>query len=214
MGEYIEYIDISVPISPALPVWPGSPTVELVRRLDLDRRDPVNDTTMRCSVHTGTHLDAPLHFLAGGTSVDALPLDVLVGPAYVADLGEVDAVTADALGRAGIPDAIARLLVRTRNSALWSTARAFQPNYVALTPDAAEWVVDRGIRLIGVDYLSVQRYSDGPETHLTLLSAGVVIVEGLNLQEAAAGRYDLLCLPLRIQGAEGAPARAVLRTLR
>jgi arylformamidase len=208
-----EWIDISVPVSPRLPVWPGSPAIELERRLDLGRGDPVNDTIIRFSVHTGTHLDAPLHFLAGGTSVDLLPLHVLIGPAYVASVLQVDAITADVLERLDVPPVTERLLLQTRNSAAWASVGEFQTDYVALTADAAQWLVDRSIKLIGVDYLSVQRYHDGPETHLVLLGAGLVIVEGLNLSGVEPGEYELICLPLRLAGAEGAPARAVLRKL-
>jgi arylformamidase len=206
-----DWIDVSVPVLNRMPVWPGSPPVELIRRLDLSRGDPVNDTTLRFSVHTGTHLDAPLHFLANGASVDNLRLDVLIGPAWVTDLPGAEAVTAELLEAAGVPAGVTRLLVRTRNSVHWERDASFRTDYAALTADAAQWVVDRGIQLIAVDYLSVQRFDDGPATHLILLGAGVVVVEGLNLAAVEQGEYDLLCLPLRLVGAEGAPARAVLR---
>ncbi|HEV8352597.1 MAG TPA: cyclase family protein [bacterium] len=206
-----EWIDISLPVSPQLPVWPGSPQMEATRRLDLDRGDPVNDTTIRLSVHTGSHVDAPLHFLAGGDSVDRMPLEVLIGPACVASTGGADSVTAALLNRLFLPIGVQRLLLRTANSDRWPAAREFDPGYVALTADAAQWMVDRKIRLVGVDSLSVQRYRDGPEAHLILLGAGVVIVEGLNLAGVEPGMYELCCLPLRLSGAEGAPARAVLR---
>jgi arylformamidase len=160
----------------------------------------------------GTHVDAPFHFISGGDPVEAMPLDVLMGPAVVTYLPEVAAVTATDLEALDLPAGVQRLLLRTRNSKLWTTGvEEFQPDFVALTVDAAQWVVQRGIRLLGVDYLSVQRFDDGPEVHQILLEARVVIVEGLNLAGVEPGEYELICLPLKLTGAEGAPARAVLR---
>jgi arylformamidase len=157
-------------------------------------------------------VDAPLHFISGGDTVEAMSLDALIGPAVLAYLPQVAAVTAADLEALGLPANVERLLLRTPNSELWSTAgQDFQPNFVALTIDAAEWLVQRHIRLIGVDYLSVQRFGDGPQVHQILLEAGAVIVEGLNLAGVQPGVYELMCLPLKLAGAEGAPARAVLR---
>jgi arylformamidase len=130
----------------------------------------------------------------------------------VVHLPDADAITADVLDALALPAETRRVLFRTRNSALWAQEdRGFYEDFVALTADAAEWVVARGIQLIGVDYLSVQRYADGPETHQILLGAGVVLVEGLDLSGVAAGDYELICLPLKLVDAEGAPARAILR---
>lgn len=207
-----DYLDISLTISPNLPHWPGSPCVELSRRRDMGRGDPVNDSTLVCGVHTGTHVDAPLHFLADGTDVTQLSLDALIGPAVVAALPNVDVITARDLEALNLPADTRRLLLRTRNSAIWQRGdREFHTDFVALTVEAAHWVVARGILLIGVDYLSVQIFGGDPQTHIALLQAGVVIVEGLNLTEVAPGPYELICLPLKLAGAEGAPARAVLR---
>lgn len=205
------YIDISVSVSPKLPRWPGSPAIEFQRHLDLERGDIANDTTVRFSVHTGTHVDAPLHFLKDGHSVDRMPLDVLMGPVIVADLSDVDVITAATLDQLALPPSTERLLIRTRNSMLWQgNVREFKPEFVALTADAAQWIVDHGILLVGIDYLSIQRFYDGPETHLILLRAEIVIIEGLNLANVEAGYYELLCLPLKLVGVEGAPVRAVL----
>mgnify|MGYP003596249269 FL=1 len=207
-----DYLDISLAISPDLPRWPGSPLTELTRRRDMGRGDPVNDSTLVCGVHVGTHVDAPLHFLADGADVTHLALDALIGPAVVAFLPDVDAVTADDLEALKLPADTRRLLLRTRNSESWQRGdRDFHADFVALTADAARWVVARGIRLIGVDYLSVQIFQGDPATHIALLQAQVVIVEGLNLFQVAPGNYELICLPLKLAGAEGAPARAVLR---
>ena len=208
----VDYLDISLTISPDLPHWPGSPSIEISRRRDMDRGDPVNDSTLVCGVHTGTHVDAPLHFLADGADVTHLSLDALIGPAVVAELSDVDVITARDLEALKLPTDARRLLLRTRNSEGWQREdREFRTDFVALTVDAVRWVVARGIRLIGVDYLSVQIFGGDPETHIALLQAGIVIVEGLNLAEVAPGNYELICLPLKLAGAEGAPARAVLR---
>lgn len=214
MRKYTDkYIDISVPVSSKLPIWPGSPEIKFERNLDLDQGDIANDTTIRFSVHTGTHVDAPLHFVAGGNSVDKLPLDVLIGRAFVVEVEDADIISAEILDKLGLPSGVERLLIRTRNSALWGQGCDFRPDFVALTADAAQWVVERGIRLIGVDYLSVQRFQDGPETHIILLKSEVVIIEGLNLTNVTAGEYKLICLPLKLEGVEGAPARVVLESL-
>jgi arylformamidase len=210
----VSFIDVSLPVSPDLPTWPGAPSVEFERRLDIGRGDAVNDTNMYCNVHTGTHIDAPLHHLPDGVSAADISLDALIGPAVVVDLSDVEVVTPEALEQAALPVGTQRLLIRTRNSRWWvDGVREFRTDFVALTAEAAQWIVDRGIRLIGVDYLSVQRFHDGPETHLILFRGGVVIVEGLNLAHVSAGEYELICLPLRLVGVEGAPARAILRQL-
>ena len=170
-----------------------------------------NVSLLIADVHVGTHVDAPLHFIEGGAAVETLPLDNLMGAAWVAHLPGVDAVTAADLEQAGIPSGTRRLLLRTDNSDLWAQEAQFRPDFVALTLDAARWVVERGIRLIGNDYLSVQRFHDGPETHQVLLNAGVILLEGINLASVVPGEWELICLPLRLVGADGAPARAVLR---
>ncbi|TAK36829.1 MAG: cyclase family protein [Chloroflexota bacterium] len=195
-----------------MPVWPGDPEIALELTSSLDAGDPYNLSHLSCGVHTGTHVDAPLHFIAGGGSVDQMPLEVLVGPAQVVHLLDVDAVTPYDLEQANLPPGTCRLLLRTRNSELWRRGvSAFTTDFVALTQDAAAWIVARGIQLIGMDYLSVQRYSDAaPLTHRILLKAGVVIVEGLDLGKVPAGTFNLVCLPLPLVGAEGAPARAIL----
>jgi len=210
-----KYIDVSVSISSDLPRWPGSPEIVFQKNLDLEKGDVATDTTLHLSVHTGTHVDAPLHFIRGGKGVDQMNLDVLMGEAYVAAFpDEVESITAVILDKLPLPKRTRRLLLRTRNSYLWQAKMSeFQPNFVALTADAAQWIVDQGIQLIGVDYLSVQRYCDGSETHQILLNSEIVIIEGLDLTEVSQGVYDLICLPIKLKGIEGAPARAILRSL-
>jgi arylformamidase len=209
-----EIIDISVPLLPGMPVWPGDGDFRIVPVKRMATGDKNNVSRLDCGVHTGTHVDAPWHFLKEGNTVEQLPLDAMLGEAFVAYLPEVDVITAETLSQLTLPAGATRLLLRTRNSELWETGVAeFRKDFVALTSDAAQWLVDQGIRLIGVDYLSVHRYGDNAPTHQILLRAGIVIVEGLNLAGVAPGKYELICLPLRLNGADGAPARAVLRRL-
>lgn len=205
-------IDISLPIHPDLPVWPGDPKVVIERIRAISDGFASNDSQMGCSVHTGTHVDAPLHAFDDGTSVDQLALDVLVGPAEVVEIRGKDLITADLLENLKLPEPTRRLLIKTRNSDLWADARhAFNPDFVALDTQAARWLVRRGIRLVGVDYLSVQRFRDqDPATHRVLLEAGVVILEGLDLRNVRPGPYRLACLPIKLAGCDGAPARTIL----
>ena len=209
-----QILDISVPLQSEMPTWPGSAGLILTHTKRLAAGDLSNESRLDCGVHTGTHVDAPWHFLEEGPTVEQLPLEVLIGPAVVAFLPLIEAISASDLASLALPKGIKRLLLRTRNSELWAEAvTEFKKDYVALTADAARWVVNQGIRLIGVDYLSVQRYDDSPLTHQILLKAGVIVVEGLNLIHVESGSYELICLPLNLVGADGAPARAVLRRL-
>jgi arylformamidase len=203
--------DISVTISPEMPVWPGHPEVSLKRFEKLEEGANANVSTLEMSVHTGTHVDAPYHFLKEGKGVERLPLRLLTGRAYVLHLADVDRIDAGVLDQADIPPRTRRLLFRTRNSEYWAkNGKDFQTDFVGLTADGAEFLVRRGIKLVGMDYLSIAPYKESRPTHEVLLKAGVVIVEGLNLSEIAQGRYTLYCLPLKIDGCDGAPARAIL----
>jgi arylformamidase len=203
--------DITLPISPSLPVWPGDPPVSLPRVAKMEEGEICNLTRLEISAHTGTHVDAPFHFLPEGSTVESLDLQVLIGPALVVHLPDVSLITAADLEDAAIPQGTRRLLLKTRNSEQWAqNPTAFNPNYVAIAPDAAEWLVARGIRLVGVDYLSVAPFEEVEPTHKILLAAEVIIVEGLNLAAVPPGAYTLYCLPLKIPAADGAPARAVL----
>ena len=207
-------IDISVPLYSDMPVWPGSAGIQLTQTSRLDKGDGVNNSKLICDVHIGTHIDAPLHYITDGKSIEQLKLEDLIGPAVVVYLPDAEIITKNVLEELSLPEDTRRLLLRTRNSSLWETgSHQFQTNYVALTQDAAQWIVDHDICLIGIDYLSVQRYGEDSRTHEILLSAGVIIVEGLNLARVESGMYELICLPLKLVGSEGAPARAVLRKL-
>ncbi len=209
----LRILDISVPVSPGLPVWPGDSPVVLERYLSLSAGDDCNASRLSCSVHTGTHVDAPGHFVDNALMVENLSLDMLMGPAVVIEVPAVGTIEPDFLESVSLPHGTLRLLFKTRNSDLWRKPdHNFHSDYVALSPQAAAWVVDRGIRLVGVDYLSVQRFADSePLTHRTLLEAGVIVVEGLDLQNVRPGSYQLICLPLKLVGSDGAPARAVLK---
>ena len=202
--------DISVGISPDLPVWPGDPPVKLERLRDIAKGDESTVTHMSFGVHAGTHVDAPLHFLEGGDTVDRLPLRLLTGRAYVVDMGNAEVIDEVALARVNLPPRTRRVLFKTRNSELWAKETRFVENYVSLTPGGVNWLVKKGVQLVGVDYLSVAPYKDSVPTHRALLSAKVIILEGLDLSEVSQGRYTLYCLPLKLVGAEGAPARAIL----
>jgi arylformamidase len=210
----VDIIDISLPLHPDMPVWPGSGAFRLHRTESLEAGDEYNVSRLECDLHTGSHVDAPWHCLEDGRTVEHLPLDTLIGAAVVAYLPEAEAVTADDLVSLGIAPGTKRLLLRTRNSELWAAgATEFTNEYVALTADAAQWVVEHDIRLVGVDYFSVQQYNDDSLTHQILLRANVIVLEGLNLAGVRPGEYELICLPLKLVGAEGAPVRAVLRPL-
>lgn len=207
----MKIIDITVPICPDTPTWPGSQEFDLHWSKRLDDGDECNNSHIEYDTHTGTHVDAPFHFLKEGDTVEKLALDILIGQAVVAYFPEVNKITANALKILELPADTQRLLLRTHNSGLWSKEIThFKKDFVALAPDAAHWIVNRGIRLVGVDYLSVGSYEDGITTHRILLEAGVIILENLNLYNIEAGKYELICLPLKVLGAEGASARAVL----
>ena len=204
--------DISLTISPRLPTWTGDPGLELEKFESMDKGAHNNVSRLSSSVHLGTHVDAPYHFLNDGIAVDQLSLDVLTGPCYVTQLPDgVEAITADVLERTEITSEMKRVLFGTSNSHFWARGESqFQTDFVAITEDGAEWLVRRGVQLVGVDYLSVAPYGDSVPTHTVLLKAGVVVVEGLNLSNVMRGFYDLYCLPLKIADCDGAPARAIL----
>lgn len=202
--------DISVGISPELPVWPGDPPVELARVQAIASGANANASRLGCGVHIGTHVDAPLHFIDGAAGVESLPLKLLTGRAYVVYLPAAKVIDEATLEKAGLPPRTRRVLFRTRNSEIWAREKAFQKDFVAVDASGARWLVKKGVQLVGVDYLSVAPYGQSKETHRTLLEAGVVVIEGLDLSHVTQGRYSLYCLPLKLMGSDGAPARAIL----
>ncbi len=213
----MQIFDISVAIAPGeTPIYPGDPTIEVNAWAAIARGDAANLSLLHFGAHTATHVDAPAHFIEGAATVATLPLDVLLGPAHVIDVAaDKHSITADDV-RALVPDSAKRVLFKTRNSAFWRQSGAvFREDFASIAPEAAHLLIERGVKLVGIDYLSVERFkSDTFATHLTLLAAGVVIIEGLDMSAVAAGEYELLCLPLKLAAGsgDGAPARAVLRT--
>lgn len=204
--------DISLLISPDMPVWPGDPAVILEQVESMDKGAEYNMTRLAMSVHAGTHVDAPHHFLNDHRTVESLPLEALTGLCYVLQLpDDVDEITAEALARTPLPDGVERLLFGTRNSRWWARGvKEFQADFVAISEDGAQWLVERGVKLVGLDYLSVAPYHQSIPTHRVLLEAGVIALEGINLSQVPRGFYELYCLPLKLAGSDGAPTRAIL----
>jgi arylformamidase len=205
-----EWIDISVPIYAGMVHWPGDPPVEISQPMHLDRGDACTVSRLALGAHTGTHVDAPSHFLSGGKGVDSLSLEAMVGPARVIEILAIAAIGEAELTGHGIERGD-RVLLKTSNSArCWSTD-AFVPDFAHLTLDGASYLAGVGVRTIGIDYLSIGHGDEGPAVHRALLGAQILIVEGLNLSGVEPGEHDLVCLPLKIRDGDGAPARALLR---
>jgi arylformamidase len=208
--------DITVPISNELPTWPGDPSVQLTVWRSLSSGDSANVSMLNFGAHTGTHVDAPAHFIDGAAMIESLPLDVLIGAVQVIEVpDDMSFINEEFVITYCAPDTT-RVLFKTRNSAFWSESEPeFHTDFTYLELNAAQRLVEQGIKLVGIDYLSIEKYdSPNHETHLALLSNGVVILEGLNLTDIPAGNYELICLPLRLRNSkgDGAPARVVLRT--
>jgi arylformamidase len=209
--------DVSVPISAETPTYPGDPGIEIEQWASMENGDAANVTLLHFGAHTATHVDAPAHFIEGASKVDAMPLDTLIGAARVveipADARVIDEKTVAACRLEGAT----RVLFKTRNSAFWDNrASGFRTDFTYIAPDAARALARLNVRLVGIDYLSVEKFQPARfETHTVLLSRGIIIIEGLDLRDVAAGSYELICLPLKIASGsgDGAPARAVLRTL-
>jgi arylformamidase len=202
--------DVSVPLRDGMPTYPGEPGAKLEHLKQISRGDSANVTTLSLGSHTGTHVDAPHHFLNGGSTVEAMPMEALIGPAQVIELTQQQHITAADLEHSAIPEGTSRLLLKTPNSRFWDD-NEFHTDFVGLTGAAAEWLVERGFVLVGIDYLSIERFrSPEHEVHKTLLAANLVILEGLDLREVSPGPYTVACAPLKVVGADGAPARVLL----
>ena len=204
--------DVSVPLRHGGLVYPGNPPITITPVQSIAAGNTANVSRIDLGTHTGTHVDAPLHFMDGGAGVDELPLDALIGPARLIAFDDDVRVVGEAELRRHDLTGVTRLLIRTRNSAwLASGTTEFHPDFTNVAPDGAEYLVSLGVRLVGVDYLSVEQFrSPHHRTHKTLLSNGVVIVEGMVLSEPPPGDYELYCLPILLAGLDGAPTRAVL----
>lgn len=203
--------DVSVPLRPNIPTYGGDePGPELTYTRLLSKGDSSNLSTLRLGSHTGTHVDAPHHFIDGRATVDALPPEALVGPVYVVEHLGAGHITAVDIEAAGLPADAHRVLFKTYNGDAWDRDE-FHEGFIGIEPDAAQALVDRGVGLVGIDYLSIERFhAPGHPVHVVLLGAGVVIVEGLDLRAVSPGRYTMCCAPLNVVGAEGAPARVFL----
>jgi len=215
--NFMRIYDVSVRLSDSTPTYPGDPGIEIMSWKSLDKGDSANVSLLYMGAHSGTHVDAPAHFIAGGGHLESLPLEVLIGGAQVVEVPP-DITTIDASFVAGnCQPGRERVLFKTRNSNFWAgESPVFRNDFTHLDLSAAERLISQGAKLVGIDYLSIERFkSKTHETHLAMLSKGIVIVEGLDLREVGAGIYELICLPLRIAGGsgDGSPVRAVLRTI-
>ena len=204
--------DITLTINPDMPVWPGDPEVILERVKKIEDGANANVSRLDLGVHTGTHVDAPRHFIPGAKGIDELALDVLVGPAQVVELAQnIAEINEKVIQKAGILPDTRRILFKTRNSQYWAQQEnIFQTDFVGINLDGARALVQMGIQLVGIDYLSIAPFKRSRPTHEALLSAGIVVVEGLDLSRIKAGMYQLYCLPMKLGGSDGAPARAIL----
>jgi len=206
----MKLIDVSVPLDSNVPTYPGNPPfqVEAIKRLA--NGDSSNVSTLHLSAHAGTHVDAPRHFFDDGAGVEQLALEMLCGRARVIELTTRKGVTPDDLAPFDLTEDV-RLLIKTHNSKLWGSP-VFHDDYIGVTEPAARFLVEHGVKLLGVDYVSVEEFrKPGAPAHRTLLGAGTIVIEGLNLRDVDPGTYEMFCLPLSIVGADGAPARVVLR---
>ena len=205
------WIDVSVSLHTGMVHWPDNPPVQIERMLDMERGDVCNVSTISMGSHTGTHMDAPLHFLQHGKGLDQLPLDATIGPARVIEIDDPESIKPDELRQHSI-QAGERLLFKTRNSGRCWQTDTFIKDFVYISHEAARYLAELKVQVVGVDYLSVGGFfKDGVATHQALLGAGIWIIEGLNLSMIQPGMYDLICLPIKVTHSDGAPARAILR---
>lgn len=208
----MKIFDVSLTIHEGMPVWPGDDQVVLKRRTKIEEGAHANVSFLSLSVHTGTHVDAPYHFLANGTKVNEMPLDVLVGPVQVVEIPDsVSVINAEVVSGANIQSGTQRILFKTRNSHYWDLDNdEFQTAFVGIDLSGSQELVKRGIKLVGIDYLSVSPFKVSKPTHDVLLGSGMIIIEGLDLRNISSGIYDLYCLPIKLLGSDGAPARVIL----
>jgi arylformamidase len=206
----MKLIDVSVPLDASLPTYPGNTPFSLEAIKRIATGDSSNVSSMHMSAHAGTHVDAPRHFFDGAPGADALPLEMLLGRARVVEVISRRGIGADELGAIDLSEDV-RVLIKTHNSRLWGSP-AFHPDYVGVTESGAKHLIEHGIKVVGVDYLSVEQFkTPGAPAHHVLLGGGTIVIEGLNLRDVEPGVYEMFCLPLRVVGCDGAPARVVLR---
>ena len=205
--------DVSILISEDIPIWPNDPGISMDLTRSIARGDNVNVTRLNMGVHTGTHIDAPFHFEPNKATIDQLSLDILIGPCRVFEIPEISqAIGPSDLEKLDFDNHI-RVLFKTRNSKLWKNGeRVFKKDFVHMHLEGAKFLIDQSIKLVGIDYLSIENYGSlDHATHHLLLRNNVVILEGLDLSSVSPGDYELIALPLKLKGADGSPARVVLR---
>jgi arylformamidase len=206
------WIDISVPLYSGMVHWPDNPPVEIERTMSMDAGAVCNVSKLSMGAHTGTHMDAPIHFIRNGKAIDGMPLEATIGLVRVLEIADTESVKVNELQTHNIQPG-ERVLLKTINSQRCWQSDTFVEDFVYISHEAAQYLAERRVQTVGVDYLSVGGYSkDGPETHRALLSAGIWVIEGLNLSQVQPGSYQFICLPIKMVGSDGAPARAILRT--
>lgn len=207
----MKYYDISLNLSPETVRWVTSPPFELIGRRRMSRGDQNNSSAVSMSVHSGTHVDAPFHFVPGGAAIDDLPLELFIGPALVCAIDGGKTITAEHVAQLPL-EGESRVLFKTRNSRLLHQPN-YDPDFMAFSVEAARALVDRGVKLVGLDYLSVAPADEQVPVHRAFLDHGLALLEGVDLSQINPGRYELICFPIRLRGSDGAPCRAVLRDL-
>ncbi len=210
-GEIVKLFDISLSLSPQTVHWVTGTPLQLIERKRMSRGDANNSSSIHTSVHAGTHVDAPFHFVPGGITIEALPLDLFIGPARVCELEPGSHITAEDLNKLAICGE-ERVLFKTRNSQLLHKG-VYDPSFAAFSVDGAKALVDAGVRLVGLDYLSAAHADEQVPVHRAFLDYGVVLLEGVDLSQVPPGRYELICPPVKLAGSDGAPCRAILREL-
>jgi arylformamidase len=212
-SEAAGWIDVSVTVRSGMPHWPDNPPIVMERVMDLGRGDAANVSHLAMGVHSGTHMDGPVHFIHEGPGLDEMPLSATMGEARVIEIEDPKEITAEELARHGL-QAGERILFRTSNSIRCWQAPGFIEDFVYISEQAARHLAESRVRTVGVDYLSVGGYhADGALIHRILLEAGIWIIEGLDLSPVTGGRYEMICLPVKLHGSDGAPARAILKPI-
>ena len=205
------YIDITFPISEKLHKWPGS--IGFKKTIHMEIPKHVNNlSSFEIDSHFGTHLDAPIHFIENGKTIDQLDLKKLIGEVFVLEIRGKRSISGSDLSVSNIPKGCNKLILKTDNQIYWDqNIQSFQEDFCSINESGAKWLKENGFHFIGIDYLSIQRFNDGPETHQILLNAEIIIVEALNLKHVTQGLYEIICLPLNLQGLEGSPVRALIK---
>jgi arylformamidase len=207
----VKLYDISLTLSPQSIRWVTAQPLELIERKRMSRGDPNNSSSVHTSVHAGTHVDAPFHFVPNGRTIESLPLETFIGPARVCAIEPRRRITATDVAKAELQGE-SRVLFKTRNSNLLKKG-VYDPSFVPFSVDGADALVELGVKLVGLDYLSAAAADEQVPVHLAFLNHGVILLEGIDLADVPAGRYELFCPPVKLAGSDGAPCRAVLREL-